>query len=82
MCPVSSTDKKSTCKTVGGKTMAGLIGMFTESLHMSKDEVLHTPYRLLIMMQHDKVRVEYGDKKEDTVTKMSGRALMNKRKGR
>lgn len=60
--------------------MAGLIGMFTESLHMSKEEVLHTPYRLLVMMQHDKVRVEYG-KEEKEVVKMSGKELMAKKKG-
>lgn len=42
--------------------MLGQIATFIDTLHLSYDEVLKKiPYRNLLLMQKDKVRVVYGD---------------------
>ncbi|MDR2765433.1 MAG: hypothetical protein LBB90_10450 [Tannerella sp.] len=45
---------------------------------MSYREALHTPYQLLLMMQHDRIRVDYGAEK-DEVVKVSGKELLKKK---
>ena len=42
--------------------MLGQIATFMDSLHLSYDEVLHRiPYRNLLIMQKDKLRIASGD---------------------
>jgi hypothetical protein len=52
---------------------------FTEILGMTYNEVLHTPYRLMLMMQHDKIRVDYGDG-GDTEVKATGKEMLKRKK--
>lgn len=50
-----------------------------DNLHLSYDEVVYKiPYRNLVIMQRDKIRVVYGEK----VKKVSGKELAARRKGK
>ncbi|MDR1582898.1 MAG: hypothetical protein LBS55_06500 [Prevotellaceae bacterium] len=51
-----------------------------ETLGMSYGEVLHTPYSLLLMMQNDKIRIDYSDKSKEGATKMSGKEMLKKKR--
>jgi hypothetical protein len=54
-----------------------------ETLGMSYREVLHTPYRLMLMLQHDRIRVDYGSENGDKAVKISGKEMLKrKREGR
>ena len=59
--------------------MLGQIATFIDSLHLSYDEVLHRiPYRNLLIMQKDKLRIASGDVmqevSEEEYFAMKGRA--------
>lgn len=59
--------------------MLGQIATFMDNLHLSYDEVVYKiPYRNLVIMQRDKIRVVYGEK----VRKVSGKELAVRRKGK
>jgi hypothetical protein len=52
-----------------------------ETLGMSYDEVLHTPYGLLLMMQNDKIRIDYSSgEKTDKVRNMTGKEMLKKKR--
>ena len=47
---------------IGNDTMFGQIATFMDSLHLTYEEVLDKiPYRNLLLMAKDKIRVAYGD---------------------
>jgi hypothetical protein len=46
---------------------------------MSYSEVLHTPYQLLLMLQHDRIRVDYGTE-GDREVRVSGKEMMKKKR--
>jgi len=50
-----------------------------EALNLSYDEVMNMPYSLLLMMQKDKIRPDYGREKEKT-TKVSGKDMLQRKK--
>lgn len=59
--------------------MLGQIATFMDNLHLSYQEVVYEiPYRNLVIMQRDKLRVVYGEK----VKKVSGKELAARRKGK
>jgi hypothetical protein len=52
-----------------------------ETLGMSYNEVLHTPYGLLLMMQNDRIRVDYSDSGEKNETRrMTGKEMLKKKR--
>jgi hypothetical protein len=50
-----------------------------ENLKMSYTEIMNTEYCLLLMMQHDKPRVDYPDKK-DEVKNISGKDMLARKR--
>jgi hypothetical protein len=57
---------------------------FMETYGMPYDEVLHMPYRLMLMLQHDRIRVDYGSEGRgcDRTEKISGKEMMERRMGK
>jgi hypothetical protein len=57
-----------------------------ETLGMSYSEVLHAPYSLLLMMQNDKIRVDYSDTKKpgntEKVEHISGKEMLKRNRER
>jgi hypothetical protein len=51
----------------------------TETLNMPYNELLHTPYRLLLMMQHDKIRADYSKAGKDEVKHVSGKEMLKRK---
>lgn len=84
MCQLGNGAGQSDSKTkvVGGDSIAGQIVSFMENLHLSYREVYEElPYILLLAMSADKPRVEYGEKDEVEVKKVSGKELLKQKKG-
>ncbi|MDR0573858.1 MAG: hypothetical protein LBG96_07515 [Tannerella sp.] len=52
----------------------------TEGLNASYRELLHTPYQLLLMMQHDKVRIDYGKAGKDKARHISGKEMLKRKR--
>lgn len=50
-----------------------------EDLGMSLNEVLNTSYPLLLIMQHDKVRIDYDSK--DEIKEISGKEMLKRKRG-
>lgn len=62
---------------IGNDTIIGQIATFIEYLHLSYNEVYREiPYRVLLLMQKDKMREVAGEK----VKKISGKELAERRK--
>jgi hypothetical protein len=58
--------------TIGNACLIGQIATFIESLHLSYEEVIYKiPYRVLLIMQKDKVHTVYGQR----VRRVSGREM-------
>lgn len=49
---------------------------------MSYQEVLNTPYQLLLMMQHDKIRVDYSNSGGEETQEVSGKEMLMRKGGR
>jgi hypothetical protein len=48
---------------------------------MSYNEALHMPYATLLMMQNDKIRIDYSsEKKADEVSHMTGKEMLKKKR--
>jgi hypothetical protein len=66
---------------IGGNTLIGQVASFMETLGMSYNEILHTPYGSLLMMQNDKIRVDYSSgEKTDKVRNMTGKEMLKKKR--
>lgn len=63
---------------IGNDTLHGQIATFIENLHLSYHDVYEViPYQNLLMMQKDKLRICYGEKK----TKTTGKDMAARRMG-
>lgn len=63
---------------IGNDCLLGQIATFIEDLHLSYDEVVNKiPYRNLLIMKKDKMRLATGD----VVKKIKGKDFAKKRKG-
>ena len=76
---VPKRKKAKESKIIGGKTISGQITSFMEDLGMSLNEVLNTSYPLLLIMQHDKVRIDYDSK--DEIKEISGKEMLKRKRG-
>ena len=57
-------------ETIGNDCLLGQIASFMDNLNLSYNEVVEViPYRNLIIMQKDKLRVCYGEKMNDVTEK-------------
>lgn len=62
---------------IGNETMYGQIVSFMENLHFTYREIFEDiPYRNLLLMQKDKLRVVYGEKAKE----ISGKEMLNKKR--
>ena len=60
-------------------TLLGQVATFIDNLHLSYKEVLEEiPYRNLVIMQQDKLRMCYGEKVKHT----TGKEMMERRKSK
>lgn len=76
MCRLSKErSKDGSGKTVGNETIIGQISSFMDALHLTKEEVMSTPYSVLLMMQKDKLHEASGD----IVKEVSGKEMLKKR---
>lgn len=57
--------------------MIGQIAGMIENLNMSYNEIMDTEYRLLLMMQHDKPRVDYDAEESEEV---SGKDMLKRKR--
>jgi hypothetical protein len=53
-----------------------------EMFGTSYNETMSFPYLLLLYMQHDRVRVDYGHSGEDETEVISGKELLKRKRGR
>ena len=73
-CNLDTVISKTISDIAGGKTLIGQIPTFCEYLHFTKEDVLTTPYPILLLMCADKQRVLSDD--DIIKVKMTGKEFI------